>query len=159
MSRRRERGQAGFTILEMMIAMTIGLFVVIALGRIIVASQESWEWGRDKVVLQQNVQESLAWVTQAVRAASSLSVPDSNQVRTYDSTGALLHTYRRLSVSGVYRLQQDGQNLTPRTCTRFRVLPNADTTSVTLTLELQDNENERVCDMTRITVRGRTFAY
>ena len=60
----RERG---FTMVELMIASFLAVIVVLALGNVILVSQKSWEWGRDKTVLQQNVAEVTEWMARSVR--------------------------------------------------------------------------------------------
>ena len=62
----------GYTLIELMIAVVLGLVVVLALGRLILTNQRSWEQGRDKTVLQQNVTESLEWMARSIRAAHTL---------------------------------------------------------------------------------------
>ncbi len=158
MNRTRRRGQAGYTMIELMIALVIGLVVLYALGRIILTNQKSWEYGRDKVVLQQNVTEALFTMTGAIRGADSVVVVDSSQFKTFDAH-ALVHTYRRVVSGGTGRLQQDGTDLVARACSRFNVTPNADTTCMVLTVALQDNQGEQVVYSNRVTLRGRTFAY
>ncbi|MBI5836770.1 MAG: hypothetical protein HZB25_05975 [Candidatus Eisenbacteria bacterium] len=156
---RRPGRDAGYTMVELAVALLISFVVVMALGRIVITSQKSWEWGRDKVVLQQNTAEALAWMTRSIRTARSVAVVDTSQFRTYDADGALAHTFRRVSSGGQWRLQQDGADMVARACSRFRVTPNGDTTSLTLTLALQDSARDVVTDMTRVTLRGRTFEF
>lgn len=160
---RRGDGRSGFTLIEMMIGLSLALIVVFALGRIVLANQRAWEWGRDKTVLQANVTEALEWMSRSVHAARTLDVAAhsgvNDELRTYDETGALVHTYRRVVVSGVGRLQQDGADLVDRPCTRFIVTPNVDTTSVTLDLELKSKTNALVAATTRATVRNRFFTF
>ncbi len=160
---RRDDGRKGFTLLEMMIGLSLALIVVFALGRIVTSNQKAWEWGRDKTVLQANVTEALEWMSRGVHGARTLEVIShsgvNDEFRAYDETGALLHTYRRVMVSGVGRLQQDGANLVDRPCTRFIVTPNADTTSLTFDLELKSKTDALVAATTRATVRNRFFTF
>jgi prepilin-type N-terminal cleavage/methylation domain-containing protein len=149
----------GYTLIELMIAVVLGLVVVLALGRLILTNQRSWEQGRDKTVLQQNVTESLEWMARSIRAAHTLTVVGTNEFRTYNEADSLVHTYQLGSVSGEPRLLQDGVPLTDRPCTRFSCEANPDTTSLTITLELEDHGGNLVAAMTRSTIRNRTFEF
>jgi len=156
---RQRRAESGFTLIELTIALVLGLVVVMALGQLIIANQRSFEWGRDKVVLQQNSTEALEWMARSVRAATSLAVVDSTQLSTYDDAGTLLHTYALVNVGGVNRLHQDGADLVDRRVTRFLVIPDADTTSVSITLELEARAGSRVQAFTRVMLRNRSFEF
>jgi Tfp pilus assembly protein PilW len=67
-------GSAGYTLIELAVGGFLALFVVLALGHVILQNQRSWEWGRDKAVLQQNATEGIEWMARAVRAARRLEV-------------------------------------------------------------------------------------
>jgi hypothetical protein len=153
------RGVSGYTMIEMTVGVFLSLIVVLALGKIIQASSRTFGWGQDKTVLQQNTTEALKWMARSVRSARSLSVASLSEFSTKDTTGAVVHNYKLQTVSGVPRLRQDGANLVDRRCTQFRVRPNADTTSLTIKLELQDNSGNLVGDSTRVTIRNRTFEF
>jgi Tfp pilus assembly protein PilW len=153
----RRRARDGYTIVELMIGVFLALIVVLALGRIILANQRSWEWGRDKTVLQANSTEALEWMSRQVRAARRIEIVSASEFRTYDENDALAHTYRRAVVSGEGRLQQDGASLVGRPCTAFAVA--GDSANVTMRLELQDKSGNKVSATTRATVRNRSFEY
>ena len=155
---RRGRSK-GFTMIEMMVAIFLSLIVIFAIGSILTASQRAWAWGRDKAVLQANSTEALEWIARSVRASRSLQVVSADQFSTYDENGALVHTYRRFMVDGVGRLQEDGADLVARTCNRFTVTPDPDTTSLTLALELQDASGNSILAMTRAAIRNRSFEF
>ena len=110
-------------------------------------------------MLQQNSTESLEWMSRSIRAAHSIAVIDTSEFRTYDDAGTLLHTYELVNVGGINRLHQDGSNLVDRRVTRFLVVPDDDTTSVTLTLEIEDRAGSRVEAITRTAVRNRSFEF
>ncbi|MBU1699089.1 MAG: hypothetical protein KJ970_17120 [Candidatus Eisenbacteria bacterium] len=155
---RRRGGNAGYTAIEMLIASFLGLIIVFALGRLILTNQRSWEWGRDKAVLQQNSTEALEWMARSIRAAGSLSTSSATSFSTHDSSGVLIHTYQ-LTGGGDPRIQEDGVNLVDRRCTQFNVVPDSDTTSLSLTLELEDNAGNLVLEMTRARLRNRIFEF
>jgi hypothetical protein len=100
-------------------------------------------------------------MSRSVRSARSLVVVSANEFSTRDAAGAVVHTYKRALVSGIYRLLQDGAVMVDRPCQQFSVTPNADTTSVSLTLRLQISATDTtgVAALTRATVRNRAFVY
>jgi type II secretory pathway component PulJ len=153
------RRGGGFTIIELMIACFLSLVVVLAMGRIIQQNVISWQQGRDKAVLQQNVTEALEWMSRWVRSSRSITVVSASELRCYDETGALTHTFRRTVVGGEGRLQQDGADLVDRVCPSFTVTPDTDTTRLTLALQLQDPAGNLVAATTRAAVRNRFFEY
>jgi prepilin-type N-terminal cleavage/methylation domain-containing protein len=151
--------QRGVTLIELSLALVVGLLVVLALGRIVLANQRSWEQGRDKTELQQNTTEALEWMARSVRSARTVAVIDTTEFRTYDAAGSLVHTYELVAGVGQPRLHEDGSELTDRPCTLFYVLPDADTTGVTLTIELEDRAGNRVAAQTRATLRNQSFQF
>jgi hypothetical protein len=145
--------------MEMVIAVFVALIVVLALGRLILANQRAWEWGRDKAELQQNVTEGLEWMARSVRAARTVEITGTDEFRTYDENGSLVHTFQLANVGSQTRLLQDGSDLVDRRCTLFQITANSDTTSLTLEVELEDNAGNRVAGQTRVTIRNRTFTF
>lgn len=149
------RSSKGVTIVEFLIAIFVALIVVLAMGRIITTNIRSWNQGRDKAVLQQNVTEALEWMARSIRGARTVEVASSTEFSTYDENGTLVHTYM---LSGD-RLHEDGSDLVDRKCTRFNVIPDADTTSLVLEMELEDEAGMLVAARTRAAVRNRTFEF
>lgn len=157
-TRRRRRASAGYTLVELVVAGGLSLIVVLALGQLVVANQRAWAEGRDKAVLQQNATEALERIARAVRAANRVVRVSGSEMRTYDASGVLLHTYRRVAAGAAGRLQEDGADLVARNCTRFIVTASGDK-SVRLDLELEDAAANRVAVITRAAVRSRTLAF
>lgn len=158
--RRGARSRDGFGLTEMVIAMVLGLFVVLALGHIVLVNKDAWGWTQDKAVLQQNVTETLEWMARSVRAARRVEMASSTEFRTFDETGALVHSYQLVETTGGgHRLQEDGRDLSDRLCTQFVCTPGPDTTSLILELELEDKAEDRVAGMTRATMRNRNFLF
>ena len=129
------------------------------MGSLILQNQRSWQWGRDKTVLQQNTTEALEWMARSVRASRRLAVVSDTKFRTYNENGVLVHSYERTLVAGEGRLQEDAMDLVDRRCTQFQVTTDEDTTSVTLVLELEDDAGNRVAVMTRATVRNLDYQF
>ena len=158
MVRRDKSAQRGYTLLELMVAGMLSMFVLLALGKLILVNQQSWEWGRDKSVLQQNASLTLERISSRVRGARTIAVTDSTEFRCYDASGSLTDVFRRVINSGG-RLQHNGLDMVDRTCKAFIVTTDNDTTSVTIQLEIEDNSSERITAMTRAAIRNQSFVF
>ena len=156
---RSPRSRQGLTLIEFVVAGSIALLVVIVLGRIVLSNKTAFDWNVDKTLLQQNATEAVEKMARSVRAARTLAVTSSSAFSTYDETGALAHTYMRSLVSGEWRIREDGHDLVERACTRFAVVPDEDTTSVKMTLELEDGSGNRVEVGTQVTMRNRHYEF
>lgn len=153
------QGPAGFTLIEAVIATSLGLIVVLAMGSLMLVGQKSWEWGRDRAVLQQNAADAMEWMARAIRSARSLEVVNPAEFRTYDAGGGLVHTFRRVVVEGIPRLQQDGADLIPRRCSLFVITPDDDTTSISIEMVIEDELGNVVAASTRSAVRNRDLSF
>jgi hypothetical protein len=152
-------GRGGFTLVETVIGLFLSLIVVLALGGVMLLNQRAYGWGRDKIVLQQNVSESLERLSRLVRMSARLRVVSPVEFSTYDESDVLTHTVRRATVAGTGRLQQDGVDLVDRSCSVLDVQPNGDTTALTIGLELEDKSGNRVRFQTRAALRSRDFEF
>ncbi len=152
-------GRGGFALLELMIALVLGLVVVLAMGRIILVNQSSWNMGRDKAVLQQNVSESMEWMLRSIREAGSIDLVSNQEFRTYDRQANLLHVYRLDTGAAPPMLLRDGTALIDRRCTQFNVAANSDTTCLTIDLEFADATDTRVAASVRGTLRNATLEF
>lgn len=153
------RGRSGYTIVELVVALGISLIVVLALGRVMLVNQSSFRQGRDKVLLQQNASEALERMAHSIRAARELQLVSATEFRTYDASGALVHTYRRQLTAAGQRLLEDGQELSSQHCAALSCAANGDTTSLTISLLLENGDGEQVARQSRITLRNRTIAF
>lgn len=151
--------RAGFTMIEMVVALFLGLIVLLAVGGVITLNQKAYGWGREKAVLQQNVSETLERLVRVVRGARAVQVVSSAEYRTYDESLALAHSVRLLPAGTGGRIQLDGIDMSPSSCTFFSVVPNGDTTALTLVLELEDRAGNRVRYQTRSSVRNRDLEF
>lgn len=149
----------GFTMVEMVIGLLLALIVLLALGDVMRLNQRAYGWGRDKIVLQQNASDTLDRLGRLVRMARSLRVVSPVEFQTFDESQTLAHTVRRVPVGVGGRIQQDGIDMVPPSCTRFDVTPNRDTTMLTIALELEDLSGNRVLFQTRTAVRNRDFEF
>ncbi len=153
------RGRSGFTLIEMVVALFVSLIVVAALGKIMLVNSRSWKAGNDKVYLQQNISDAVERMSHSIRSSRRLRVVSATEFRTYDADGTLTHTYRRFSTAAGQRLQEDGRDMAPWACNSFSCSANADTTSLTLAVTLQNADGESAARNTRITLRNRTMPF
>ena len=151
---------SGYTLVEMVIALSIAFIVVLVIGKMMLTNQSMWKAGNDKVQLQRNLSEVLVRLENSVRNSRSLELVDDGEFRTRDESGAWSHSYRRRRVvGGGYRLQEDGDNLSNWNCIRFECSTNDDTTCLTFVLELENEAGNRITAMTRAAIRNNTLAF
>ncbi|MBD3236651.1 MAG: hypothetical protein GF330_08100 [Candidatus Eisenbacteria bacterium] len=152
----RRTRQDGYTLVEFVVGGFVGLVVVIALGHLLLANQRSWHAGQEKVRLQQNASQAADRISRAVRAAHRLAVVDGDELRIFDAQGVQQIRYRCVGHAGEGRLRENGRDLVAQRCRRFRVVPDADTTSVGLEIELENEAGQRVAVATRVARRNQT---
>jgi len=147
--------QGGFTLVELMVALTASLIVTFALGQLVMTNQRAWRDGTDRAVLQQNLSQVLDWIGSDVRGAARVDLQGGSSFRLLDRNGQALHTYTLQTSGGDTLLQRDGRTLVPRTCPVFSVAANADTTILTITVDLRGQYGKRVSATTAVAIRGR----
>lgn len=67
--------EAGFTMIEMMIAMTLGLLLVVVIGQVFVTSKESFRTTEDLSRLQENARFAASQLSRVVRMAGYMTNP------------------------------------------------------------------------------------
>jgi type IV pilus assembly protein PilW len=80
--------QAGFTLIEMLIAMTLGLLLVIVIGQVFVTSKESYRTTEDLSRLQESARFAASQMSRIVRMAGFISDPLGNRATIFPA-GAL----------------------------------------------------------------------
>jgi type IV pilus assembly protein PilW len=75
MNQRAAARHAGFTMIEMLIAMTLGLLLVVVIGQVFVTSKESYRTTEDLSRLQENARFAVAQLTRAIRMTSFTTDP------------------------------------------------------------------------------------
>ena len=71
--------QAGFTMIEMLISMTLGLLLVIVIGQVFVTSKESYRTTEDLSRLQESARFAASQMSRIVRMAGFISDPLGNR--------------------------------------------------------------------------------
>jgi len=154
----RDGRAGGYTMIELLVACFLALIVVLALGRIILANQRAWGWGRDKAILQANVTEAVETMGRAVRAADSLVFVSATEFHTYFD-GSVAQRFKLATVNGEGRLQQNGANVVDRRCTLFSVTGDPEARSATVNLEFEDKSGNRISARSRAAVRAKSFKF
>ncbi len=104
------------------------------------------------------------WMARWIRSSRTVDVISPTEFRTYNEDSTIVHAFRR-SGGDDPRLQEDRgdgsgwSDLVARKCTSFAVAPNVDSTSLTLTLELEDKAENRVAASTRAALRNRRYKF
>lgn len=71
--------QAGFTMVEMMVAMTLGLLLVVVIGQVFVTSKESYRTTEDLSRMQENARFAAAQLSRVIRMAAFTTDPLANR--------------------------------------------------------------------------------
>jgi hypothetical protein len=126
---------------------------------ILLANETAWDASRGKIGIQQETHRCLEEICRDVRAARWIGYdggkPD--ELSLFDQEGVRFRRYRLETQDGVDRLFQDDLPLAEAECTRLDFRINADTTTVTIQLELMDEAENRVLYESKATLRNRQF--
>jgi Tfp pilus assembly protein PilV len=155
----RRPGQLGLTLIEMMVAILASVIVVLSLSRMAVSNQRMISGGFDQAYLQQEMARLLERVTRDVHVAHAVAVSGATEFRTFNASGAVLHTYRSNTADGSTRFQRDGVALTDRNCGALNVTSNADSTTLDIDLTLVDAEGNESSGFTQVCVRNRALEF
>jgi type II secretory pathway pseudopilin PulG len=153
----RARRQFGYTILELVIAMFLTLFVALAAGAIVLTNQSSFRQGQGKLTMQQEASRSVEQIARDVRRSRWIDVTSPDRLALLDAAGAEFRVYELGASGGVQKVLQDGAPLADMECTELSFAANADTTSVLIVLELRDAADNRVKMQSTAAIRNRNF--
>jgi len=151
--------QRGITLIELMVAIMASGIVLFALSNVIIVNQRALQRSRERVSVQSYTMVLMSRMARAVRDANRLEVTGANAFRVRDLNGALTATFQLTGTAAGPRLQMDGVDMAEVDCTRFAVTTNADTTSVTLDLELTTDDGVAISELNTVSLRNRTSEY
>lgn len=150
------RASAGFTTIELLIAGTISLIVVLAAGVIVLQSSESFRFGNDKVLMQGDATRAVEQIARDVRRSRTLGWDGSGtHLVCYDTFGNQFAVYDWAGSGNP--VTQNGSPLTDYACTDFALGINADTTTVDVSLELQSRGQDKVEVESKASIRNRSY--
>jgi type IV pilus assembly protein PilW len=75
--------QAGFSLVEMMVAMTLGLLLVVVIGQVFVTAKESYRTTEDLSRLQENARFAAAQMSRVIRMAAFTTDPLANRTAVF----------------------------------------------------------------------------
>ena len=84
----KAKSKKGFVLIEVVIAMSISLIVLLAVGAVLVANYTRWNTSWDKVNLQQDASYVMLTLSHAIKEAASAIVENNGKkIRVYDADG------------------------------------------------------------------------
>jgi type II secretory pathway pseudopilin PulG len=155
----RTHRQGGYTILELVIALFLTLFVALAAGAIVLTNQSSFRQGQGKLTMQQDASRAVEQIARDVRRARWIDYDAANPDRLalLNAAGGQFRLYELGASGGVQKVLQDGAPLADQECTELSFAANADTTAVSIVLELRDAADNRVKMESTAAIRNRNF--
>jgi prepilin-type N-terminal cleavage/methylation domain-containing protein len=147
--------RGGFTFVELVIAVFLGGIVMMAGGVIYLVNSRSFREGREKAILQQNAAWCLEAIARDARGAARATFPSGSRIVLYDEDGVKIAEWRREVLGDQARLKREAQYMAPQTCSALTFAPgNADTSTVTITLEMEDAAQNRVQLSSQVALRN-----
>jgi len=155
----RPSGQAGLTLVEMMVAILASTIVVLSLGRLVITNQNMVFGGRSRAVLQQDISRVLNLITEDVRESRWVAAQSAAEFRTYDVAGGVTHVYRLTASEGANRITRDGVALAQNACDSLTVAASPDSTILTVSLGLSDDRENATAGFTAVSVRNHAMEF
>ena len=135
------RSLRGFTLIELMVGVTLALVVALAAGAIYLTNQKAWKQGETKLRLQEHTSFCAEAIARDIRASRWVDY-DGSTLTCYDHQGAAIRTYARNG--GTMEILQDGASLSDFDCTELLFAFNGDSSAVNVSVELEDAFENRV---------------
>lgn len=152
----RKVNQTGYTLIEIMVSISISFMVMMALGRVITMNSQAWRYNQESALVQKNASMALDWMSRDIRQARTLLMVSGTEFQTLDDTGAVEHVYRLNTAGSVDKVQRDGNDMFPEACTQFTVAANADTSGMTVTMTIINANGTTVTTMGQAVIRNTT---
>ncbi len=111
----RARRLAGYTMIELVIALMLTLLVALAAGTIVLTNQRSFRQGQRKLVMQQEAARAVEQIARDVRRARWIDVDSANPDRLALRDSTEFRAYKRDVSDGVQKVLQssDEQSYAP----------------------------------------------
>jgi Tfp pilus assembly protein PilW len=139
----RAQKQDGFVLIEVVIAMGISLFVLLAVGGVLAASHTRWNNAWGKVNLQQDGSYVMHELSKTIKEAASATVENNGKkITIYDTNGNWVrYIFNRSNKQFRYRIQgQSTQILVDGTVEDLRFNVEDNKVEIDLTLKIDDQE-------------------
>jgi len=150
--------QRGLTLIELMLAIFITAFLLVAMGVIYTQTAEAWREGKEKLDIQQEATFALEQIARDVRASRSVVVASPDDIRCYDSAGTETARYTLDTSGAVNYIHRDSNPLVSVQCTLLGFALSADEGTVDISLELQDAQGNKTLVSSKTTLRNRNLS-
>ena len=128
---------------------------MMAAGVLYLVNSRSFREGREKAILQQNVAWCMEAISRDVRQAARAGIPSGSRLVLKDADGSTLAEWKLETLNGEPRIKRGNQVMAPEDCSLLGFsAANADTSTVSVTLELEDGAQNKVRLQSRITLRN-----
>jgi hypothetical protein len=147
----------GFSIVEMAVSAVIATIFMLTAGTAYIVNQKSYKANDEKRELQQNVAHIMEMMERQIRGSARAvipSPPNNNRVELLDTQDQVITRFRLNTVSGIDRIFQDNALLARQKLITLTFVPNHDTSTVTINLNLEDENFNKVAMKSSATLRN-----
>lgn len=150
------RGHRGVTLIELLVASFIALIFTMAAGTAYLVNQDAYRRNEGKLELQRMVTQSMEIMERRIRSAARAAVPNVTppRIELYDRSGASITRFRMQALGATNKLFEGSQLMAEQALINLRFTPNADTSVVTIFLEMRDTSMNRVALQSSATLRN-----
>jgi type II secretory pathway component PulJ len=149
------RRSGGTTLLELMVACFIALIFTLAAGTAYLVNQKAYRRNQDKLALQQMVTQNMEIMERKIRSAARAGIVSSPaRIRLFDRSGTEITNFKLQNWGVTNKLLEGSQVMAEQSLINLQFIPNADTTVVTVVLELQDAAKNKVALRSSATLRN-----
>jgi|GEM_PF-2711992 len=138
------RSQRGHTMIELMVSAFISTVFIMAAGTAYLVNQNAYRRNTEKLRLQQTATLAIEEMQKKIRSGARAATPTPSRITVFDQAGVEITRFR-LANSGLnVKLFEQNAVLAQQELITLTFVPNVDTTSVVITLTLEDNFKNRV---------------
>jgi len=134
------RSQRGHTMIELMVSAFISTVFIMAAGTAYLVNQNAYRRNTEKLRLQQSATLALEEMEKKIRSGARAAMPTTDEIRIFDLAGNEITRFRLSN----FQLLEQNAVLVQQKLTSLNFAPNTDSTSVIITLTLEDNSKNRV---------------
>lgn len=140
----RLRSQRGHTMIEMMVSAFISSVFILAAGTAYLVNQSAYRRNTEKLRLQQTATLALEEMEKKIRSGARAATPSADRITVFDQAGVEITRFRLSNVGPNFRLYEQNAILAQQELITLSFAPNVDTTSIVITLTLEDDSKNRV---------------
>jgi prepilin-type N-terminal cleavage/methylation domain-containing protein len=149
------RSHSGMTMIELMVASFIAVIFMLAAGTGYLVNQKAYKANREKLELQQTASQVMELMQKNIRAAATATIGNpADRIQLFDLSGNEFARFRLNISGGTAKLFETDALLAQQKLILLSFVPNADTSSVTINLNLEDVNKNRVLINTTAALRN-----